>query len=106
MWAQHTPTRSLCQDLFVENQHDDRERRKPAVGMQIKRWRAERGLTLANVAERSGLNVGYLSQIENDKASPSLQCLASIADALEVPTAWFLVDDLPAPASSGPRTGP
>ena len=47
-------------------------RRKPAVGMQIKRWRAERGLTLANVAERSGLNVGYLSQIENDKASPSL----------------------------------
>ena len=33
----------------------------------------ERGLTLANVAERSGLNVGYLSQIENDKASPSLE---------------------------------
>ena len=72
-------------------------RRKPAVGVQIKRWRAERGLTLANVAERSGLNVGYLSQIENDKASPSLQCLASIADALEVPAAWFLIDDLPAP---------
>ena len=73
------------------------ERRKPAVGVQIKRWRTERGLTLANVAERSGLNVGYLSQIENDKASPSLGCLASIADALEVPAAWFLIDDLPAP---------
>ncbi len=73
------------------------ERRKPAVGVQIKRWRTERGLTLANVAERSGLNVGYLSQIENDKASPSLQCLASIADALDVPAAWFLIDDLPAP---------
>ncbi len=73
------------------------ERRKPAVGVQIKRWRTERGLTLANVAERSGLNVGYLSQIENDKASPSLHCLASIADALEVPAAWFLIDDLPAP---------
>ena len=29
-------------------------------------------MTLANVAERTGLNVGYLSQIENDKASPSL----------------------------------
>ena len=72
-------------------------RRKPAVGVQIKRWRTERGLTLANVAERSGLNIGYLSQIENDKASPSLQCLASIADALEVPAAWFLIDDLPAP---------
>ena len=73
------------------------ERRRPAVGVQIKRWRGERGLTLANVAERSGLNIGYLSQIENDKASPSLTCLSSIADALEVPAAWFLIDDVPAP---------
>jgi transcriptional regulator with XRE-family HTH domain len=73
------------------------ERRRPAVGIQIKKWRAERGLTLAGVAERSGLNVGYLSQIENDKASPSLNCLTSIATALEVPAAWFLIEDLPAP---------
>lgn len=73
------------------------ERRAPPVGGQIKRWRTERGLTLANVAERSGLNVGYLSQIENDKASPSLACLASIAGALDVPAAWFLIDDVPAP---------
>ena len=73
------------------------ERRAPAVGGQIKRWRTERGLTLANVAERSGLNVGYLSQIENDKASPSLACLASIAGALDVPAAWFLIEDVPAP---------
>lgn len=73
------------------------ERRRPAVGAQIKRWRSERGLTLANVAERSGLNVGYLSQIENDKASPSLTCLASIGDALDVPIAWFLIDEVPEP---------
>jgi transcriptional regulator with XRE-family HTH domain len=73
------------------------ERRRPAVGGQIKRWRTERGLTLANVAERSGLNVGYLSQIENDKASPSLTCLASIGDALDVPIAWFLIDEVPEP---------
>ena len=70
--------------------------RRPAVGAQIRRWRTERGLTLANVAERSGLNLGYLSQIETDKASPSLQCLASIADALDVSAAWFLMED-PAP---------
>jgi transcriptional regulator with XRE-family HTH domain len=73
------------------------ERRRPAVGAQVKRWRRERGLTLAAVAERSGLNVGYLSQIENDKASPSLACLASIGDALDVPIAWFLVEEVPAP---------
>jgi len=84
------------------------ERRRPAVGIQIKKWRTERGMTLANVAERSGLNVGYLSQIENDKASPSLQCLTSIATALSVPAAWFLIDDVPEPqvvrASERPAT--
>ena len=73
------------------------ERRRPAVGAQVKRWRRERGLTLATVAERSGLNMGYLSQIENDKASPSLSCLASIGDVLDVPIAWFLIDEVPPP---------
>jgi transcriptional regulator with XRE-family HTH domain len=71
-------------------------RTPPAVGRQVRRWRQERGATLAVVAERSGLNVGYLSQIENDKASPSLEALAALADALDVPiTAFFLEHVLP-----------
>ena len=37
------------------------------------------GHDLARVAERSGLNIGYLSQIENDKAMPSLDALGEIA---------------------------
>jgi transcriptional regulator with XRE-family HTH domain len=69
----------------------------PAIGRQVRRWRHERGLTLAQVAQRARLNVGYLSQIENDKATPSLDCLAAIGDALEVPIAWFLVDSSPPP---------
>jgi transcriptional regulator with XRE-family HTH domain len=63
-----------------------------SVGREARRWRRDRGLTLAQVGERSGLNVGYLSQIENDKAVPSLEALAAIAAALEVPPAWLLVD--------------
>ena len=63
----------------------------------MRRWRTERGLTLAAVAERSGLNVGYLSQIENDKASPSLDALAAVADALGVPAAWFLLSETAPP---------
>jgi quercetin dioxygenase-like cupin family protein len=50
-------------------------------------------MTLARVAAAANLNVGYLSQIENDKASPSLACLSAIGAALDVPTAWFLVDE-------------
>jgi transcriptional regulator with XRE-family HTH domain len=68
-----------------------------AVGRQVRRWRTDRGLTLAALAQRSGLNVGYLSQIENDKASPSLGCLATLGSALDVPPAWFLIDESPAP---------
>jgi len=71
--------------------------RRPAVGREVRRWRTERSLTLAQVAERSGLNIGYLSQIENDKASPSLDALAAIGTALEVPIAWFLIEGTPPP---------
>jgi transcriptional regulator with XRE-family HTH domain len=72
-------------------------RRPPAVGRQVHRWRTERGMTLARVADATGLNVGYLSQIENDKASPSLACLSALAGALDVPIAWFLVDETQSP---------
>jgi len=72
-------------------------RRRPQVGSQIRRRRRERGLTLSQVSEATGLNVGYLSQVENDKASPSLETLAALAEALDVPIAWFLLDQSVAP---------
>ena len=67
------------------------------VGREVRRWRQSRGLTLAQVGEQSGLNVGYLSQIENEKAVPSLDALATIARALDVPPAWLLLDSSVAP---------
>ena len=83
--------------MVTETPADSGGRRPPAVGRQVRRWRTERGLTLARVAQAAGLNVGYLSQIENDKASPSLACLSSLAGALDVPIAWFLVDETQPP---------
>lgn len=83
--------------MAIDSSADVGGRHPPAVGRQIRRWRSERGLTLARVAEAAGLNVGYLSQIENDKASPSLACLSALAGALDVPIAWFLVDETRAP---------
>jgi transcriptional regulator with XRE-family HTH domain len=76
---------------------NDEPRRRPLVGAQIRRRRRDRNLTLSGVAARTGLNVGYLSQVENDKASPSLETLAALADALDVPIAWFLLDQSLAP---------
>ncbi len=65
---------------------------RPQVGREVRHWRHIRGRTLADVGERSGLNVGYLSQIENDKAMPSLDALMAIGAALEIPVAWLLVN--------------
>jgi transcriptional regulator with XRE-family HTH domain len=73
-------------------------RRRPLVGSRIRRRRQARGMTLAQTAQATGLNIGYLSQVENDKASPSLETLAALAEALDVPIAWFLLDQ-----SIGPR---
>jgi transcriptional regulator with XRE-family HTH domain len=67
-------------------------RRRPLVGARIRRRRQEHGQTLAQVSDQTGLNIGYLSQVENDKASPSLETLAALAGALDVPIAWFLLD--------------
>jgi len=69
-----------------------RPRRRPQVGPQVRQLRTGQGLTLAQLSERTGLNVGYLSQVETDKASPSLETLAAIADALDVPVNWLLVE--------------
>jgi transcriptional regulator with XRE-family HTH domain len=83
------------------------QRQRPLVGARIRRRRRARNLTLARVADATGLNVGYLSQVENDKASPSLETLAALAEALDVPIAWFLLDQSVAPrvvrASERPR---
>jgi transcriptional regulator with XRE-family HTH domain len=65
--------------------------------MQIRRLRNDRGLTLSQVGDRTGLNVGYLSQVETDKASPSLETLAALAAAFAVPISWLLVDAAPPP---------
>ncbi|HEX5591498.1 MAG TPA: helix-turn-helix domain-containing protein [Candidatus Limnocylindrales bacterium] len=75
----------------------DTATRRPDVGGEVRRWRLTRQLTLAQVGDLSGLNVGYLSQIENGKAVPSLDALVAIAAALEVPIAWLFLDSAPAP---------
>lgn len=54
------------------------------VGQRIRRLRHERALSLEGVAARTGLSVGFLSQIERGLSSPSLRVLATLADVLGV----------------------
>jgi transcriptional regulator with XRE-family HTH domain len=52
------------------------------VGAAVRRRRRAQELTLSVVAERSGLSVPFLSQVENERARPSRPSLDRIADAL------------------------
>ena len=79
-------------DNKLEGATEDAARPRPPIGREVRHWRRTRGMTLGQVGERSGLNIGYLSQIENEKALPSLDALMAIAGALNVPAAWLLID--------------
>ncbi len=61
------------------------------VGERIKSIRVGRGLTVGALADRTGLSKGLISQVENDKTSPSLTTLAKIAEGLGVPPAYLLL---------------
>ena len=53
------------------------------VGQRIKEFRLQKNLTIEEVAEGSGCTPGFLSQVERNKAVPSIALLYSIARALD-----------------------
>ncbi|MEH0819600.1 MULTISPECIES: helix-turn-helix domain-containing protein [Micromonospora] len=59
------------------------------VGGRIRRYRKERGLTLRGLASRSGLSIGFLSQVERGISSIGLTALGSVAKALDRSVADF-----------------
>ena len=66
------------------------------VGAAVRRRRRALSLTLAVVAERSGLSVPFLSQVENDRARPSRSSLEKVADALRTTAVELLAAADPA----------
>lgn len=54
-----------------------------AVGDAVRRLRRERGLTLKQLAERAGLSISQISQVERAESSPSVSSLYRLAVALE-----------------------
>jgi len=59
------------------------------IGEKIKELRIKKGLKLAELGSKIDLSAGHLSQIENDKSSPSLVTLVDIARALDVQIRYF-----------------
>ena len=61
------------------------------LGDKLKQYRKKANLTLKNMAEETGLSIGYISQVENGQVEPSLSSLRKLAKSLDVPL-YLLLD--------------
>ncbi|MBO6163599.1 MAG: cupin domain-containing protein [Lachnospiraceae bacterium] len=62
------------------------------MGMRIKALRKEKKYTLKQLAEESGLSIGFLSQLERGMSSIAVDSLARIASILGVSLSTFFSD--------------
>ncbi len=62
------------------------------IGEKIKRLRLKNRLTLEELANRSELTKGFLSQLERDLTSPSIQTLEDILEALGTTLGEFFAE--------------
>jgi transcriptional regulator with XRE-family HTH domain len=66
------------------------------LGREIRGLRKARGYTLAVLAAKTDLSVGYLSLLERDLSTPSINALHAISRALGVTISWFFdAGDIP-----------
>jgi transcriptional regulator with XRE-family HTH domain len=68
------------------------------LGQRVRRRRERMGMTLAGLAERSGLSSNYIGMIENGKRDPSLETLRALAKGLDADPGELVE---PAPRLSG-----
>ena len=65
------------------------------VGRHVRAARAARQWTIRELAERSGVSVRFLVQLESGRGNISVKRLADLAQAFKIPTAELLNDDYP-----------
>lgn len=70
----------------------DEEANLIKVGEKIKRIRLEKGLSLTDLAEKTGFSSAVLSQIENHLISPPLGALIKLARGLGVGLSYFFTE--------------
>ncbi|ARU62844.1 DNA-binding protein [Tumebacillus avium] len=63
------------------------------IGCTIRAIRKRKGLTIPQLCEGTGLSRGFISNVENNKTSPSIASLELIANFLNVPITYFFMTD-------------
>lgn len=78
---------------LTQNPHVLKEAREKvlevAIGRQVRSFRRQQNITVADLSNMTGLSIGMLSKIENGNTSPSLKTLQTLANALSVPLTSF-----------------
>ena len=59
------------------------------IGETIRNYRLQKGMSQGDIEKRTGLLRCYLSRVENGHTVPSLDTLAKIATAMDLPLAQF-----------------
>lgn len=78
----------------AEAEAPKRSRIATELGGQIRSLRLASGMSAAALARGAGLSRSMLSRIEHGLASPSIEALDRISDALDVPVSRFFVDQI------------
>lgn len=71
----------------------DRLDRRRAIGEQIRTARLYAGFSQLTVAERVGISLDNYGRIERGQASPTLDTLLGVADAIGVPLAHLVREE-------------
>ena len=66
------------------------------IGMTIRGFRQQKGMSQGDIEKRTGLLRCYLSRVENGHTVPSLDTLKKIASALDLQLAEFFAEEAPA----------
>lgn len=82
----HAPGADVVHELVDEAPENQLE---IAIGLQVRAFRHQLSMTVAELAKQAQLSPGMLSKIENGLTSPSLATLKSLSQALNVPVTSF-----------------
>ncbi|WP_170006377.1 helix-turn-helix domain-containing protein [Bacillus fonticola] len=62
------------------------------IGTKIRTIRNRKKITIAQMCEKTGLSKGFISNVENNNTSPSINTLNTIAGFLGVPLPYLLLE--------------
>jgi transcriptional regulator with XRE-family HTH domain len=65
------------------------------LGANIRAFREQRGLSLSELARRSSIAKGTLSQLESGSGNPTIETVFSLSNALDVPVSELVTERTP-----------